>query len=343
MGFAWIETTTSSNPTPFQRTTMFQPSSNMAETFAVLTTLIISPANSHINIFTDSLNTIHNYNKFSHKHLAVTFMKVKSHSEDQFNDQADQLSKEATNLSPIFLSPKKNNDNGSPCSFHNDKITGHKIKLYAHLLPTADLQQRNYPNLYPFHPILCTECNSQTYDNSHIGYYLAHLMELNQFLRTAATYLGSLITSFPNVPPSTREVILSIERSTLFSQVTDINHPTYLLFHQLVPEELISLIHLHIHLRKSTMEIVELFVQYFYTQITRKFWHIHSNSFHSWEKSRRIIKRKKQSYQKNCRTSHSQLTCDPPNATSPDLSFIIRISLSDLHKKNLHTTIVSQD
>ncbi|GBC06606.1 hypothetical protein RclHR1_06960004 [Rhizophagus clarus] len=104
----------------------------MAETFAVLTTLIVSPANSYVNIFTDLLNTIHNYNKFSRinffmcqrlkfntypvwslilhlieqKHLVVTFMKVKSHSGDQFNDQANQLSKEATNLSPIFLSPK---------------------------------------------------------------------------------------------------------------------------------------------------------------------------------------------------------------------------------------------
>ncbi|GBB98194.1 hypothetical protein RclHR1_31600001, partial [Rhizophagus clarus] len=69
-------------------------------------------------------------------------------------------------------------------------ITGHKIKLYAHLLPTADMQQQNYPNLYPSRSILCTECNAQIYDNSHLDYCLAHLMELNQSLRTAATYLS---------------------------------------------------------------------------------------------------------------------------------------------------------
>ncbi|GES88086.1 ribonuclease H-like domain-containing protein [Rhizophagus clarus] len=132
IGFAWIETTTSNNSTPFQGAMMFQPSSTMAETFAVLTTLIVSSSNSHINIFTDSLNTIHAYKKFSSgsfstrqklkfttypvwslilqlielKHLVVTFMKVKSHSRDIFNDQADLLSKEATTLSPIFISPK---------------------------------------------------------------------------------------------------------------------------------------------------------------------------------------------------------------------------------------------
>ncbi|GBB88222.1 hypothetical protein RclHR1_14770006 [Rhizophagus clarus] len=65
---------------------------------------------------------------------------------------------------------KKNNDNGAPCSFSNDKVTGHKIKLFAHILPTADIQQRNYPNLYPQRPLLCTECLSDVYDNSHIGF-----------------------------------------------------------------------------------------------------------------------------------------------------------------------------
>ncbi|GES74523.1 ribonuclease H-like domain-containing protein [Rhizophagus clarus] len=384
MGFAWIEITTSSNSTPFQGTTMFQPSSTTAETFAVLITLIVSPSNTCINIFTDSLNTIHNYEKFSNgslstrqklkfttypvwslilrlielKHLVVTFKKVKSHSGDIFNDQADLLSKEATILSPIFISPKsdpsalmtvmfdylgplygnirkwsqrachahlaasnlhnkpqrhllqlmdiypidwsstsnwlrKNNDNGAPCSFHNDKTTGHKIKLYAHLLPTADIQQRNYPRLYPAHPILCSECTVQVYNNSHIGYCPAHLRELNDSLRTAANYLISLITSSPNAPPSTRDVISSIERSSLFSPVSDMYHPSYLLLHQLVPEELPSVVSLHIRSRKATMEIVEIFIQYFYTQITRKFWRIHSTSFHSWEKSRRITKRKK--------------------------------------------------
>ncbi|GBB89655.1 hypothetical protein RclHR1_16410001 [Rhizophagus clarus] len=128
---------------------------------------------------------------------------------------------------------RKNNDNSSPCSFQNDKTTGHKIKLYTHLLPTADIQQRNYPRLYPAQPILCSECSTQVYNNSHIGYCLAHLMELNDSLRLAATYLILLITSSPNAPPSTRDVISSIERSVLFSPVTDIHHSTYLLFHQL--------------------------------------------------------------------------------------------------------------
>ncbi|GET02155.1 RNA-directed DNA polymerase from mobile element jockey-like [Rhizophagus clarus] len=329
MGFAWIELSTSSNPTSFQGATMFQPSSTTAETFAVLTTLLVTPINSKINIFTDSLNTITNYNKFSrgnistrqklkfttypvwslidrlieHKHLSVTFTKVKSHSGNTYNDQADLLSKAAVTLSPIFLSPKadpfslmtatfdylgplygnlrkwtkhachaymaasslhnhsqrhllhlmdshpidwsstsqwlrKNNDNGAPCSFQNDKITGHKIKSYTHLLPTADLQQRNYPRLYPSRPILCSECNSQVYNNSHIGFCPSHLTDLNHDLQTAAQCLGSLITSSPNAPLSTRDVTLSIGRSALFSQVTDINHPIYLLLHQLVPEEL---------------------------------------------------------------------------------------------------------
>ncbi|GBB90580.1 hypothetical protein RclHR1_01760004 [Rhizophagus clarus] len=393
--------------------TMFQPSSTTAETFAVLTTLIVSPSNACITIFTDSLNTIHNYEKFSNsslstrqklkfttypvwslilrlielKHLMVTFQKVKSHSGDLFNDQADLLSKEATTLSPIFISPKsdpsalmtvmfdhlgplygnirkwsqrachahlatsnlhnkpqrhllqlmelypidwsftsqwlrKNNNNGAPCSFQNDKTTGHKIKLFAHSLPTADIQQRNYPKLYPAHPILCSECTTQVYDNSHIGYCPTHLRELNVSLRTAADYLISLITSSPNAPPSTRDVTSSIERSPLFSPVSDISHPSYLLLHQLVPEELPAIVSLHIRSRKLTMEIVETFIQYFYTQITRKFWRIHSDSFHLWEKSRRITKKKKRSYRKSHRSSRSArdpLDMMPPTRSRSNL------------------------
>ncbi|GBC05801.1 hypothetical protein RclHR1_06430002 [Rhizophagus clarus] len=71
MSFAWIKIFTSSIPTPFQGLTMFQLSSTMAETFAVLTTLIVSPSNSHINIYTDSLNTIHNYKQFSHVNFST--------------------------------------------------------------------------------------------------------------------------------------------------------------------------------------------------------------------------------------------------------------------------------
>ncbi|GBC10303.1 hypothetical protein RclHR1_09500001 [Rhizophagus clarus] len=64
MGFAWIEVTTSSEPIPFQGVMMFQRSSTTAETFAVLSTLLVSPINSHIIIYTDSLNTIQNYTRF---------------------------------------------------------------------------------------------------------------------------------------------------------------------------------------------------------------------------------------------------------------------------------------
>ncbi|GBC03640.1 hypothetical protein RclHR1_05230002 [Rhizophagus clarus] len=188
---------------------------------------------------------------------------------------------------------KKNNENGAPCSFPNDKTTGFKIKLYAHLLLSADIQQRNYPDLYPRRPLLCTECHSDIYNNSHIGFCPAHLTSLNHDLNIAATYLCSLILSSPSAPPGTTDILPLIRRSSLFSPVFNINHPIYLLLHQLVPEELISVISLHIRSRKNGMVIMETFIQYFYSQITQKYWRIHSSSFHSWELSCRITKRKK--------------------------------------------------
>ncbi|GBC03154.1 hypothetical protein RclHR1_00500002 [Rhizophagus clarus] len=270
------------------------------------------------------------------KNLILTFVKVPAHSGDPYNDQAELLLKNVTNLTPIFFSPKsdpsammtatfnylgplygnlrkwsqrachaqlttsqlynrsqqhilnllstytvdwsltsrwlqKNNDNGSLCSFHNNTLTGHKIKLYTHLLLMADIQQRNFPCLYPSCTLLCTECHSQVYDNSHIGFYPAHLNNFNHNIQQAATYLCSLITLSHSVLPVTSGILPSIDRSPLFALVIDINHLVYLLLHQLVLKELVSLISIHIRSKKEAMEIISTFIQYFYTQITRKY------------------------------------------------------------------------
>ncbi|EXX68035.1 hypothetical protein RirG_108850 [Rhizophagus irregularis DAOM 197198w] len=136
MGFAWIETsnsTPSSNipPPSFKGALSFNPSSTKAEIYALLTTIIVVPNNSAIDVFTDSLNMIQTFHKITNKstsirqklkcknHIAwrlidtliekkgltLRLHKVKAHSNDFWNDTADDLANMARQLPPIEINP----------------------------------------------------------------------------------------------------------------------------------------------------------------------------------------------------------------------------------------------
>jgi ribonuclease HI len=129
MGFGWIELTTN---TTFKGATIFNPSSTKSETIAILTAIISVPNDSTLNIYTDSQNCINNWKTFSDplvsrrkqlnknnhnlwtllkdltktKNLTINFIKVKAHSNDTFNDIADDLVKQGLLYKPIYVQPK---------------------------------------------------------------------------------------------------------------------------------------------------------------------------------------------------------------------------------------------
>ncbi|PKY18089.1 hypothetical protein RhiirB3_430821 [Rhizophagus irregularis] len=136
MGFAWVEisnSTPSSNipPPSFKGALSFNPSSTKAEIYALLTTIIAVLNNSVIEVFTDSLNMIQTFHKITNKstsirqklkcknHIAwrlidtliekkgltLRLHKVKAHSNDFWNDMADDLANMARQLSPIEINP----------------------------------------------------------------------------------------------------------------------------------------------------------------------------------------------------------------------------------------------
>jgi ribonuclease HI len=126
MGFGWIEPRFNIT---FKGSCIFNPFSTKSESYAILTVLLVVPNNSSIDIYTDSQNSIHNYNTFlnplfSHRkqlnhnnHLLWTFImeiikdkiltimlhKVKAHLNDLYNDMADELATQGLNTEPINL------------------------------------------------------------------------------------------------------------------------------------------------------------------------------------------------------------------------------------------------
>ena len=62
----------------------------------------------------------------------------------------------------------------SPIDAKLSRIQGSKIKKCNFIYPTADIQQRNYPRLYPSGNIPCIECNTEMNNNEHVGLCITH-------------------------------------------------------------------------------------------------------------------------------------------------------------------------
>jgi ribonuclease HI len=126
MGFGWIEL---HHKVTFKGSCILNPSSTKSESYGILTALLTVPNNSTVNVYTDSQNCIHNYNNYSNpllsrrkqlnlnnhllwtfimeiikdKGLKLTLHKVKAHSNNIYNDLADELATQGLNTEPINL------------------------------------------------------------------------------------------------------------------------------------------------------------------------------------------------------------------------------------------------
>jgi ribonuclease HI len=134
MGYDWIEPNLN---VTFKGSCILNPSSTKSESYAILTVLLTVPNNSSVNIYTDSQNCIYNYNNFSNllvsrrkqlnhnnhllwtfimaiikdKSLKLTLFKVKAHSNNIYNDMADELATQGLNTEPINLDIKAHASN----------------------------------------------------------------------------------------------------------------------------------------------------------------------------------------------------------------------------------------
>jgi ribonuclease HI len=126
MGFSSHETSLNIN---YSGSCVFQPSSTKAEGYAILIALICVPDSSSVTIHTDLQNSIYNLDYFNnplishqkklnrnnhklwffidalikYKKINLKVNKVKAHSNDSYNNKADELAKIGLNMAPINL------------------------------------------------------------------------------------------------------------------------------------------------------------------------------------------------------------------------------------------------
>ncbi|GES74707.1 ribonuclease H-like domain-containing protein [Rhizophagus clarus] len=336
LGFGWLEVGSPPHTFTFKGSMIFQPSSTRAEIFSILTCLITVLYNSTVNIYTDSQNFISTYNNinnpcFSHPLMVPTFnlngpleKDLRKWSKNTLecynmlstiNNSSNAYLFNKARTHPIdwhntFLWIKCNNDN-TICSNLNDKITGFKIKSFNHTLPTSDLQQRNYPNLFPPGPINCTACNNLVINNAHIGFCPTHLTTLNNSLQHIKEAFTLRLINTSDVP-SSMDIKAWVERSPIFSPVTNDDHPVYLILHQCVPSTLTSLIKMFIKNTKNRQSMIIFFMELFFKDITRPFWKLHSSLMHAWKKARNITRKKKVKYRKKNKKGISAPASDNP-------------------------------
>ncbi|PKK65253.1 hypothetical protein RhiirC2_786430 [Rhizophagus irregularis] len=133
-GFGWLQTNPLVPQLSFTGSTIFFPSSFKSESMAILTILLVLPFNATCHIYTDSQNCIDTFkqrldlpvisprrrlkqNNFliwdlifwlvSYHHLTIHLVKVKAHSNNLANDQADALAKKGRDSrDPILVDHK---------------------------------------------------------------------------------------------------------------------------------------------------------------------------------------------------------------------------------------------
>ncbi|GBC04569.1 hypothetical protein RclHR1_05750001 [Rhizophagus clarus] len=103
-----------------------------------------------------------------------------------------------------------------------------------------------------------------------------------------------------------------VERSQIFSLVTNDDHPVYLVLHQCVPSTLTSLIKIFIKNTKERHAMIIFFMELFFKDITRPFWKLHSSLMHAWEKARNITRKKKIKYRRTNKKAILPKTRIPP-------------------------------
>lgn len=104
-----------------------------------------------------------------------------------------------------------------------------------------DIQQRNYPRLYPQGTIPCIKCNSVNDNNEHIGLCPAHSDAISQIMIEFSDILLHLLMDIVD-DNKKYGLIDTIKGSMLFntnfgSHLT-IDHLFYLLIHHLVSRDL---------------------------------------------------------------------------------------------------------
>ncbi|CAB4437487.1 unnamed protein product [Rhizophagus irregularis] len=104
------------------------------------------------------------------------------------------------------------NPSDAPCSAKLSKEQGNKKKKCNFIYPTIDIQQRNYPRLYPLGRIPCVECKETQDSNAHIGICQEHSNDIVFLLLEEGNNLLQLIKDNIKEVPHALEATISSPR-----------------------------------------------------------------------------------------------------------------------------------
>src|SRR5215216_581516 len=168
MGIGWISPDLHNHDQySFSAAIQHHPSLTRAELFALLTALIVCPPSSSPTIFLDSqaviqgfhslFNNIHTTRSIEKtpnftiwtliKHivislkLQVSFVKVKGHSDDFYNDKADFLAKQGCHLTPLTLNITSTEDMRIVLSFKEIPIESSSQKFWKDLCAASQFSE----------------------------------------------------------------------------------------------------------------------------------------------------------------------------------------------------------
>ncbi|EXX57708.1 uncharacterized protein OCT59_029798 [Rhizophagus irregularis] len=207
------------------------------------------------------------------------------------------------------------NDQDVPCSAKLSKQQGSRIKKCNFIYPTIDIQQRNYPRLYPIGSISCIECANAHDDNTHVGLCKEHSIHIKNILIRAAHDLHDLIMKNTKDGNSIlEETIKNISLfNTSFVDALPQSHPGYLLIHHLVPSDLTKIFNTYIN-KKLRFSLFSKFFLTLMSSIDALIWTRRASLVKQWESTLSITKNKKRFYRKR----HKKRTPPPPDPGAPD-------------------------
>ncbi|PKC67085.1 hypothetical protein RhiirA1_458847 [Rhizophagus irregularis] len=192
------------------------------------------------------------------------------------------------------------NDQDVACSAKLSKQQGNRIKKCNFIYPTIDIQQRNYPRLYPLGSIPCIECASARDDNTHVGLCKEHSLHIKNILIRAAHDLHEFIIKNTKDGNSTlKDTITNLSLfNTSFVDALPQSHPGYLLIHHLVPSDLVKIFNIYINDKKLRFSLFSKFFSTLMSSIDTLIWTRRASLVKHWESTLSITKNKKRFYRK---------------------------------------------
>ncbi|PKC55943.1 hypothetical protein RhiirA1_474771 [Rhizophagus irregularis] len=192
------------------------------------------------------------------------------------------------------------NDQDALCSAKLSKQQGNRIKKCNFIYPTIDIQQCNYPRLYPLGSIPCIECANAHDDNMHVGLCREHSNQIKNILTRAAHDLQELIMK--NTKDKNFTVKDIIKTTPLFDisfvDALPQSHPGYLLIHHLVPSDLTKIFNIYINDKKLRFSLFSKFFSTLMSSIDTLIWTRRASLIKQWENTLSITKNKKRFYRK---------------------------------------------